>query len=472
MGGETRPWGVAYGPRGQPPKILSVANGRNRVDIESMMEIFAVDLLTHFRTEGYSFDPINKDNLPEEDSPQIWVPNSSHLDMLHCLSYAYWKLRSLDDRAEANHALSRLCGWLYLESSIKGQQVVIDASAAIREAFVFPIDDVSQAHLDSYSAWLASNNATFEERMIQGRLAAEQSLGITLEPNIEDKPVKSVENVQEAAKLQSIDPSAETGISDILESELLRRWSATENAFKLLDSDPRSTNKGLGVLVRDSMSRYVFDFQRLELQRADPERGPAFTPHPETDNHGSAAASRYYLRQAADSKYLPTLVHDDAELLAEAVSEGRTIKGVVTEVDAISSGQRSTDFFWTIQLEAADDFRMRAGEKLSPLGNQKHSVTTVFVEFTSETEVAIRLFWTARKTMKLEAPMALKPGDAGWLGQEVIFVPFDSSEFNRKASQAVWNASSGAGAWLTHSKGKTYADRKVVDDVVQLQGVE
>jgi hypothetical protein len=199
--------------------------------------------------------------------------------------------------------------------------------------------------------------------------------------------------------------------------------------------------------------------------------GPAFTPHPETDHHGSTAASAYYLREAADSKFLPTLVHDDNELLNESLADGHSIRGKVTKVVVETSG-RATDIAWTIRCEAADDFRMRSGEYLSPLGNKSQQVKTVSVEFVTETEVEVTMQWGAGKTLPVGVEDAEKPDSESWQGRIVTFVPFDNSSFDKKASQAVWNSREGSGSWLTHSKAQRFPDEKVIDDVIQIEGFE
>ena len=56
MGGESRPWGVAYGTAASGPKFLTVPEGRNRQLVGDMMAEFAGVLLTHFRHPSFSDD--------------------------------------------------------------------------------------------------------------------------------------------------------------------------------------------------------------------------------------------------------------------------------------------------------------------------------------------------------------------------------------------------------------------------------
>jgi hypothetical protein len=469
MGGESRPWALAYGPAGSEPKIASVVDGRRREDVQEMMEDFAEDLLEHFRAEGFSFDPIQKDDFPIEEPPQLWVPGPSHIDMIHYLSYAYWKRRAEDNIESPTHALSRLCGWLFREFSSTGQQTLVDAATALRAAYVFPADDFSLSHLGVQRVWL-SNHGDYESKLLKAREAAKVSLGITMAPEVEVQLQTLLDDFYENQKLKKDTQRFADAISAILAEEVTRRWKMTSDAIDTLKADSREENKGLPVLVQDSLSRFFYDFQRLERQLADPERGPSFTPHPETDHHGSAAASAYYLKVAADSKYLPTLVHDDSELLRESLADGHSVKGIVTDVQVSANGNYK-EIYWMLRTEASDDFRMRSGEYLSPLGNPKHQVKTLSVEFVSETEVEIFLEWRARKTIALDGEIPKKPEDPNWEGQTLVFVPFDNSQFDFKASRAVWDSRDGSGSWLTHSKAQRFPDEKVVDDVVQIEGL-
>ena len=60
MGGESRPWGVAYGTIADGPTVLTVPEGRNRQLVADMMAAFAPAILGHFRHPSYSEDHILK----------------------------------------------------------------------------------------------------------------------------------------------------------------------------------------------------------------------------------------------------------------------------------------------------------------------------------------------------------------------------------------------------------------------------
>jgi hypothetical protein len=340
----------------------------------------------------------------------------------------------------------------------------------VRDAYVFPTDDFSLTHLGSQQVWLKARG-DYQQKLLASRESAKNLLGITLDPKVEQDLQKLLGD--ERKTIQSDDSTnSQTGLIEAkLREETLWRWSQLETAYFTLKDDERRENKGVEELALDSLQRFYYNFQRHELRISDPDLGPAFTPHPETDHHGSTAASAYYLLEAADSKFLPTLVHDDKELLNESLADGHSIRGKVTKVLVEANG-RATDIAWTIRCEAADDFRMRSGEYLSPLGNKSQQVKTVNVEFVTKDEVEITMQWGTGKTSPVGVEDAAKPDSESWQGQIVTFVPFDNSSFDKKASQAVWNSREGSGSWLTHSKAQRFPDEKVIDDVIQIEGFE
>ena len=81
MGGESRPWGVAYGTIADGPTVLTVPEGRNRQLVADMMAAFAPAILGHFRHPSYSEDgPAAYSTQPLR---QVWLPVTSHIEMLH-----------------------------------------------------------------------------------------------------------------------------------------------------------------------------------------------------------------------------------------------------------------------------------------------------------------------------------------------------------------------------------------------------
>ena len=71
----------------EEPKVLTVPEPRTRDAVAEMMLEFAPALLTHVHHPQRS-SPFGPD--PEARLPpfQVWLPNDTHLEMLHHLAYA------------------------------------------------------------------------------------------------------------------------------------------------------------------------------------------------------------------------------------------------------------------------------------------------------------------------------------------------------------------------------------------------
>jgi hypothetical protein len=259
-------------------------------------------------------------------------------------------------------------------------------------------------------------------------------------------------------------------IAVALKPELIRRWNKTKEAYLLIKQDDRPDNPGTAELAIDGIRNYVGKFQRIEKKMDDPSLGPAFTPHPETDFHGSAAASAYFLAELAESKYISTLIHDDTELQMEAIQSGNAFFAKVLHVRDEGSG-RKTMPVWKLRVEAVDGLRLRSKERYSPIGSKKHTIQARDVDFLDNKVVEFEGDWIQYKTVPLSSPIEASLTDPRWVGNTVLLVPGDSSGLARMSSEAVWKAKSGPGAWLTHGTPPQPFEQGLVDDVTQLSEI-
>jgi hypothetical protein len=88
MGGESAPWGIAIGHPDVSPDTFTVPEARNQDLVADMIAEAGPILLRHFGCPGYA--PKNWDPAKLR---QIWVPNLTHLEMLHCIAYRYLKTK-------------------------------------------------------------------------------------------------------------------------------------------------------------------------------------------------------------------------------------------------------------------------------------------------------------------------------------------------------------------------------------------
>lgn len=470
MAGESRPWAIAYGLLGdKEPKVLSVPDGRNRIAVSEMCQTLAENLLEYFRVAGYTFDPITKDDYGSDEFPQIWVPSSRHVEMFHHLQYAYWRVRKGDDRTQPITAFARLSGWLFRESTRLGQQAVVDAAKLFRDSYVFPSDSSSLGHLGTCIEWFDEH-----EDLKGARFAVREATLLrdspTLDPDLDSKIFNPL--LEKRTKLVSENQSVsiiDKQIADALSPEVIRRWNLVAKSHAIIKSDSREINPGVRDLIGDTYESFYSNFQRIEENLKDPDLGPAYTQHPETDFHGSAAAANYFAMTAADTAYLATLVHYDEELQAEALASGRAFIGEVRKVEDLGVG-RTTTPIWTIRIEILEQLRIREGERYSPLVASGHGIQIRSVEIVDSSTLLVSAEWTDRKTKSIEYPLDLRPADLGWVGSRVMFVPKDGSDFDKGKSRAVWSAASGPGAWLTHGAAPVQVEQAIVDDITQLAG--
>ena len=172
--------------------------------------------------------------------------------------------------------------------------------------------------------------------------------------------------------------------------------------------DERPVNAGVSDLVSKAHAEFWFQHQRIELRHNDPSQGPAFVAHPETDFHGSAAASRYLVHAAADEAYIGYLIHDDPALFAEARDDGRAFEARVVEVFDVGSG-RTTTPRWVLRLDPSLPHRLRENARIAPYGSRGHEATVLEIS-ADDDDLFVTVEWTGRKTKPLNGPL---DGQAG-----------------------------------------------------------
>lgn len=457
MGGESRPWGIAYGHAGSKPKVLTVAESRNRDLVAEMAAEFAPVLLKHLRAPGYvRREPEDVADL--KPLRQIWLPNQTHLDMLHHLAFAYAFTRwGAGERGRLN-ALGRACGWLFRESQRPGQQAVVVATSALRGAYTFPAEDTRQGHLGFLLAWLGAKGrrvARFEAALEAERL----TIATSLDPELERRKLApKVEDWGEARRGEDDAGMrrADRGVRRMLAPELERRWEQTEQALRILEVDSRRTNTGIAKLVEETASEQWFQYTRLERRQGAGEDGPAFFPSVETDRNAAAAASRYFVHNSSADLFEGLLVHDDSELLAEAVAIGDAIKGQIVSVrdDApphTGRGRRPTRPIWVVRDEADRQLRLRTGTEVCVVGVRGRTARIRALRETTDgaLEIEIEIMGWKTRRASLASPHDLAPNDESFVGVEVGLIRTTLDGLSRRKSAKVWNRR-GPGSWLTH----------------------
>jgi len=453
MGGESAPWGIAWGNPGQPPKVLTVPEARNRDEVAGMVSDFAVSMLDHFMSPlVYDWQGVTERDkrLPLR---QVWLPNAAHVAMLHFLAYSYTFTKYGErERYTTLNAVGRLAGWLFREHDRPGQMAVVAATDALRSTYIFPAEDIRQAHLGYLLAWLESPGDR-GRRLAKAQEAEGQSISITLDPVIErDELEPLVAQWNDKTLSLRAQSDAKHKIDAILGRELRTRFELVERSIKHLRKNGLRENTGVARLSDATMEEHWYQYLRMELRHNDLQDGIAFTPSPETDRNPAAAASRYLVQQASEDYYLSALIHDDEELQKVALLSGDGIRGRCVDVRDVGNG-RSIRAVWTLEAPELAPLRIREGSKLCRVGAPKREVQVQSVARKDADTIRVELLVTG----------ALKPysDDAGrshpianstaYKGQDMTLVPVSMDQIARLKNRKIWGTA-GPGAWITHAK--------------------
>lgn len=443
MGGESAPWGICYGHPGTRPTVLTVPEARNRDLVADMVARFAPTLLRHFGHPEYA-------GAGDGQLRQLWLPNPTHLEMLHNLAYAYtftkWGAR------ERLNALGRLAGWLFREAMRPGQVTVMVATDALRSMYSFPAEDVRQAHLGFLLAWLETRGNR-EARLRAAADAEQHSVATSLDPAVERERLDDlVDEWNEARRKEDGTAAArlDKAVGSGLQPELLRRHTLVEKAIEVLRRDPRLKNPGVAQLQDASLEERAYQYLRLEGQFAAAGEGPAFTPSPETDRHPAAAAARYYIHQASEELQTAALIHYDQEMQEEAIAAGDAFRGPIVSVTDEGTG-RKTIPVWVVEAPDESPLRLREGSRLCVAGLPDRTVIVRGLERTATGAIRLKVEVTGLKTRPRESGSRVRPAaDKAHLGTTVLLVPTSMERMTRLKARKIWQK--GAGSWLTHAR--------------------
>jgi hypothetical protein len=437
MGGESAPWGIAYGPPDKAPRVLTAPEPRNRDFVADMMAEFAPTLLGHLQHPSHGGRLVERGD--ELATRQVWLPNLSHLEMFHNLAYSYTFTKfGSEARRELLNALGRAAGWLFREAHRPGQTAVAVATNVLTEAYTFPTETIRQGHLGFLLAWLTTTGGR-EARMRAAEKVERDSISTSLNPDFESKPLEpalAVFNEARAAKRAPDEQRAREKIHGLLKPDLVRRFTLTCEAIDVLGRDRRRENAGLDVLEKATRDEQFRQYLRIEYRLDDPEDGPPFVPSPETDRSPAAAASRYFVLEASQQLLEGLLVHDDGELADEMIAEGRAIRGTVISV--ANEGNGRTVPVWVLDADASLPLRLREGSDVCVLGCPKRQgvirdVSTTGGRYRIEVQITTCVTVPRGVTNVLPATSPLLKG------RTITLVPPPKDGISRLKSRRVWD---------------------------------
>jgi hypothetical protein len=354
MGGESSPWAIGWAIGEGGPQVHSVADPRKRALLPAMLEPLAEALIDHLRPrEGWR--------------PQIWVPNGTHLEMIHLLGYALRPKQNIERAPSPTLVrLGKLANALFRESTHPGQQLAMDASRVLREFYSFPAQPTRAAHLGFLLAWLTSAGDR-ESRRRAAATAEQQPVGWSLDPDLERKPLDAL--VQRFDKHSAPDgdtdirSDAASRIATVLHGEISRRLDLVKRAIVVLRADARHESPGVPVLTAASEKRVQWIFEKATASTVDAE-SIARLPSPSGSSSPLSAA-----RELAELSYAVSLQHDALAPFDEVLQDGLisagdgfvgTVERIGTELTKPNS--RTTRALWTMRMPQGGDLRLKVGD--------------------------------------------------------------------------------------------------------------
>lgn len=458
MGGESSPWGVAFGTPGSEPSFATVPEPRDPAVHQRLVRALYEPLLAHL---GHPSRMTESERAAALAAPasvcepmrgrQLWLPGHAHVDMLHFLDFRYTLAGSaaLDaDTLKQLRAVGRACGWLFRESTRPGQVRVFDATTRLREAFTFPAEPMRQAHLGFLLGWL--KDGTVDARTAAALAAEKQSVSDTLDPSFEREHLEARVNAYNEVSSTVVKDEQAEKIHALLVPELERRWRWTVEAYRLLDGDPRPSNSALQPVIDLGMDEWFWQYWRDEALALDPSRTDeqkrGLGSHPESDFSPARAAKRYFMHLHASEVARSELVHGDAMLVEQAIDSGDAVRGTIADIRR-EGGPRGS-IVWVVDAPADDTLRLREEAKVCVVGARKRMLQLRSIRYEGAVR-RIELVVTDGITRRAlpEQPAA---DDLALVGTTVTLIDTGAVGISLRKATRVADVD-GPGAWLTHA---------------------
>jgi hypothetical protein len=413
-----------------------------------MLVELAEDLADHLGHPEYRNGRVDPDDAGPDELVQVWVPNGSHLDMLHYLAYAHIRRKGTTDDDAILRMLGRLSLHLFLESRKPGQQLVIDGTAALRSAFDFPCEDVRQGHLGLLVAWL--DHRSDRDQGIAAALKAERlTVSTALDPELERKPLQDlVDRYNQSRKGRGKGtPVTEKKVVAELRPELLRRIDVLERSIDYIQHDERNYNRGLEELEAESLKslRYLMRGEALAVVSG---REP-WVHAPETDWDARTAAARFFENAAAEDRAVNALIHDDRELEAEAINSGAAFRGVITKVVNEGTPQKKIPV-WTLVDSQPGALSLRQWDAVCVVGQKTRTGIIREIAPTKDGSLQLVLEITNLKNPVADEEWPYRMGalDPSWLGLAVTLTGISFADLSARKARLSRDREQAPGDWM------------------------
>lgn len=473
MGGETAPWGIGWKRPGQKAKFVTVPEPRDRELVaKALAGDFVDDLATHLLHPS-----THSKNYDEKELPplrQVWVPGPTHLDMLHLLAMAYaFAKKGPVDRVQQLQLLGRTSNFLFLQAQRPGQQMVVDATRLLRDAYEFPADDLRQSHLGFLLAWLQTKGMA-ADRIDAAAKAESRAVSTALDPTIdrdELEPLVDAYNQATAGRgsdgrfeRKPEDASAKDArkkIAAILERELSERLDLVEAARQTYLDDTRRGNPGLDALTKATRQQHWYGYLRSLSAERDGQKDNF--PSAITDRDPKSAAVRYLESEADEALRIEALSNADPDLVDAILAGGEGLVGTITAVtDEAEEGSRAKIPVWSVRSQGLPPLRLKQGDEISLQGFPKRKATIRAIDADDDGRTFVLEITGAKKAPK-EQPSLLAANDPKLRNRKVCFLSLPTPYFNQKRTNQV-RFGEGPGNWLLKDLGKPAPEPATEDE--------
>jgi hypothetical protein len=211
-------------------------------------------------------------------------------------------------------------------------------------------------------------------------------------------------------------------------------------------------------LVARSLKEQWRDWASSEAKIAAGER--PFIPSVETDR-SPAGAAMAFLRQSAAADFLnSSLLHDDRELLVEAIARGDAFTGTIMAVADEGQG-KATIPVWTLRDDSGGPLRLREEGKVCVVGLRRREgrIRSIRIDPRGERLIEVALTNLKKAVKGAEGLNGIPPNDRRWIGERLTFASASFGGIEEARIKKLW-ARDVPGAWLTRSE----APRSTGDD--------
>jgi len=348
MGGESSPWAVGWKRGRKAIEIRTVPEARRRSDVAEMVADFGDELCSHF-------------DSAEGALRQLWIPGSTHAEMLHFIALRYSRAKKADPALlERLNRTGRRCGQMFDATQNPNSALCINLTARLREMFAFPCEPVRENHLGYLLAWLGPDGK--EGRAKLAKDAEALAVSTSLDPELERAMAPAVEAWNDAKTDAARRPHAER-IRNAVESEIRRRLELLEAGLEIYD-DAAGENPGAALISSSSMQELT-RFEGSELYHSD----GGFARSPETDHSPTTAAMWYAHKDADMIAARAALVPFDRACQAELIAEGSAFAGDVLSVETVVIGTRTLRKQLTVATDGALPLRLREQDSVVIAGD-------------------------------------------------------------------------------------------------------